>query len=88
MKTIYSMQEFHNKVLELAKTKDETYINVECRIDSNRKVTFSAYINGCSWQRGDTMEEALQKLRDEMYGETIKNIDVEVESELLVDSEK
>lgn len=79
MKTIYSLQEFRNQLLEIAKLKNEDYVHVEVRADHTGAVTFNAYIHNCSWHRAETMEECLSHFRQQLTVPTIKNIDVEID---------
>lgn len=81
MKTIYSLKEFHNEVLLIAKSVNEDYVNVEVRINHEGKVGFTAYIHkvGVGWYKGDTMEEVLSLLKNAITTPNIKNIDVEID---------
>ena len=79
MKTIYSLQEFRNAVLEIAKSQNETYTNVGVGVAHDGKITFKAYIPNGSWINGETMESCLQKMKEQFNPPPIKNIDVEIE---------
>ena len=79
MKTIYSLQEFRNEVLKIAATQDETYTSIVVELDHNGKVKFKAYIPNLSWQEGDTMEDCLMALKEQIVPPVIPSIDVEIE---------
>ena len=79
MKTIYSLKEFRNEVLALAALKNENYTSVGVEVNYAGVVTFKAYIPNGPWHSGETPEECLQKLKDQITTPPIKDIDVEIE---------
>lgn len=79
MKTIYSLQEFRTEVLKIASEVGQEYVNVRAGIENDGKVKFSCYISGYNWNEGDTMEECLQNMQNNIKPPEIKNIDVEIE---------
>lgn len=85
MKTVYSLREFREQVLEIAKLVKEEYVTVGVEMDAYEKCTFRCYVNGYNAHSGNTMEESLSKLREKISPLPPANIDVEVEIHKAVD---
>ena len=81
MKTIYSLKEFHEKAVEIAKVKPDL---VSARVELG---LFGKYQFECYSEKilciGKTMEEALQKFYDAFnpFEPSKSDIDVEIEAE-------
>lgn len=82
MKTIYSLKEFREQVLEIASKVNETYVSVNVGMTSHGDVEFKSYIHNYHWATGKTMEESLSKLREEVMPSLLPDIDVEIEVEV------
>ena len=80
MKTIYSLQEFRNQLLEIAKLKDESFVEAKVAINYEGKVYFSGYVRNLGgWDSFETTEECLTWFRNKVTPPANKNIDVEIE---------
>ena len=78
MRTIYTLKEFRESVLDIANAVQEKYTSLQIDVEHNGEVKFKCYINGHGWHEGKTMEESLQSLKDSVNGKVIKDIDIEL----------
>ena len=83
MKIIYSLQEFRNELLEIAKLANENYTSLAIEVNHTGIVNFRAYIHNKGWHDGKTVDECLDKLRKVLTGEPPTNIEVEFDIEPL-----
>jgi hypothetical protein len=89
MKVTYSLQEFRNEILAIAKEVDQTYTVVRVEIDHAGQLKFSGYINGYDYAYGKTVEESVENMKRKALPHlftTTYDVDVEVEKEELVES--
>lgn len=88
MKTIYSLQEFRQAVLDIARSMNEAYTSIAIEANHEGKVLFKAYTPQSSWCEGETMELCLQKMREKINPPPAKNIDVEIDLPEFINEEK
>jgi hypothetical protein len=79
MKTIYSLKEFREQVLEIAKLADETYVTVTVEVEHDGAFNFRCYVNNYSSHFGKTMEECLAKLREKISPLPVPDVDLMIE---------
>jgi hypothetical protein len=81
MKTIYSLKEFHEKAVEIAKVESKL-VSVRVELGLFGRYEFECYAEK-KLCKGKTMEEALQKFHDAWnpFEPTKGEIDVEIEVE-------
>jgi hypothetical protein len=81
MKTIYSLKEFHQEVSKIS-GKEPKYCSVRVEYGIHDIWVFNCYVDGYNKIfAGSTMEESLNKLRQEVSPNPAPNIDVEIEIE-------
>jgi hypothetical protein len=84
MKVTYSLQEFRNEILAIAKEVDQTYATVKAEIDHAGQLRFSSYINGYEYAYGNTVEESVKNMKKQALPHlftTTYDVEVEVEVE-------
>ena len=90
MKITYSLQEFRNEILAIAKEVDQTYTTVKAEIEHDGQLKFSSYINGYNYAYGKTVEESVEKMKMQVLPHlftTTYDVDIEVgKEEELVES--
>lgn len=80
MKKIYSLQVFLAEVKKIADSVGQTYFSARVEANSDHSVSFDCYINDYNRHESETMEGALQKMRNEI-NKRIEVLDVEIETE-------
>ena len=76
MATVYSLQDFRNAILAIAKSINEDYTRGRVEFDSYGNITFSSYTPKTSWTEGKTMEDCLNKTREKITVVTDVAIDL------------
>lgn len=77
MKIIYSLNEFHQKAVEISgKIADHVSVRVDFCLFGKKE--FSCYADGYDRYTGKTMEEALNKMQEAITPANQKIIDVEI----------
>jgi hypothetical protein len=81
MKTIYSLKEFHQEVAKIA-NQEPRLCSVRVEYGIHNKYRFECYVDGFNKVfTGNTMEESLIKLREQVSPNPAPNIDVEIDIE-------
>ena len=79
MATVYSLQDFRNEILTIAKIINSDYTSGRVEFDSDGNITFFSYTTKTSWTEGKTMEDCLTKTREKITNLSAVMIDVAID---------